>query len=57
MPAYGHAFDSLKIKHCKDCVEKFVGNNEDELKWLYATFLQKPMTELTDALKRKHEAV
>ena len=37
--------------HGKDCVEKFI-----ELKWLYATFLQQTMTELTDVLKKEHEA-
>ena len=40
----------------KDCVEEFVEYIEEEVKWLYATFPQQPMTELTDALKRKHKA-
>ena len=40
----------------KDCVEEFVEYIEEEVKWLYATFPQQPMTEFTDALKRKHKA-
>ena len=40
----------------KDCVEKFVEYIEEEVKWLYATFPQQPMTTLTSALKREHEA-
>ena len=41
----------------KDCVEKFVEYIKEEVKRLYATFPQKRMIELTDALKREHEAV
>ena len=41
----------------KDCVEKFVEYIEEEIKRLYITFPQQPMTEPTDALKREHEAV
>ena len=47
--AYGHVPNPLKMYRGKDCVEKFV-------KQLYATFLQQPMTKLTDVLKREHEA-
>ena len=39
----------------KECVEKFVEYIEDEVRLLYATFPQQPMTELTDLLKREHE--
>ena len=39
-----------------DCVEKFVEYIEEEVRPLYATFPQQPMTGLTDVLKRKHEA-
>ena len=47
--AYGIVPNPLKMYRGKDCVEKFV-------KQLYATFLQQPMTKLTDVLKREHEA-
>ena len=40
----------------KDCVEMFVKYIEEEVKQLYATFPQQPMTEPTNSLKRKHEA-
>ena len=40
----------------KDCVEKFVEYIEEEVRRLYATFPQQPMTGLTDVLKREHEA-
>lgn len=40
----------------KDCVEKFVEHVEDEVKRLYETFPQHPMTELTHVLKTEHEA-
>ena len=39
----------------KDCVEKFVENIEDEVKLLYASFPQQPMTELIDVTKKEHE--
>ena len=39
----------------KDCVEKFVEYIE-EVKQLYAPFPHQPMIELTDVLKREHEA-
>ena len=55
--AYGDVPDPLKIYRCKDCVEKFVEYIEEEVKWLYETFLQQPMIKLTDALKREHKAV
>ena len=40
----------------KDYVEKFVEYIEKEVKQLYVTFPRQPMTELTDVLKREHEA-
>ena len=40
----------------EDCVQKFVEYIEEEVKRFYETFPQKPMTKLTDVLKRKHEA-
>ena len=39
----------------KDCVEKFVEFMGKEVKRLYATFPQQPMTGLTDALKRERK--
>ena len=46
----------LKMYRGKDCVEKFVEYIDEEVKRLYAAFPQQPMTELTDVLKREHEA-
>ena len=40
----------------KDSVEKFVEHIEEEVRRLYPTFSQQPMIELTDVLKREHEA-
>ena len=37
-------------------MEKFVEYIEEEVKRLYATFPQQPMIELTNVLKREHEA-
>ena len=37
-------------------MEKFIEHIEDEVKRLYATFSQQPLTEFTDVLKREHEA-
>ena len=37
-------------------MKKFVEHIEEEVKRLYATFPQQPMTELTDVLKREQEA-
>ena len=37
-------------------MEKFVEYLEEEVRRLYATFPQQLMTELTDVLKREHEA-
>ena len=53
---YGDVPEPLKMYRGKDCVEKFIEYIEEEVKRLYATFPQKPMIELTDALKREHEA-
>ena len=36
--------------------KNFLEHIEDEVKRLHATFPQQPMTELTDMLKREHEA-
>ena len=57
MFACGNVLDPLKRYYCKDCVEKFVEHIKNEVKWLCVTFPQQPMAELTDALKREHEAV
>ena len=54
--AYGDIPDPLKMYSVKDCVEKLVEHNEYELKPLYKTLPQQPMTELTDVMKREHEA-
>ena len=54
--AYGDVPNLLKMYRGKDCVEKFVEYIEEEVKRLYATFPQQPMTKLTDVLKREHEA-
>ena len=40
----------------KDCVEKFVEYIQEEVKRLYATFPQSPVTEPTDVVTREHEA-
>ena len=53
---YGDLANPLKMYRGKNCVEKFVEYIKEEVNWLYATFPQKPMTELTDVLKREHEA-
>lgn len=47
---------SIEDVRGKDCVEKFVEHVEDEVKRLYETFPQHPMTELTHVLKTEHEA-
>ena len=52
----GDVPDPLKMYRSKDCVEKFVEYIEEEVKRLSEKFPQKPMVELTDALKREHEA-
>ena len=54
--AYGDVPNLLKMYRGKNCVEKFVEYIEEEVKRLYATFPQQPMTKLTDVLKREHEA-
>ena len=54
--SYGDVPDPLKMYQGKDCVEKFVEYIEEEAKWLYATFPQQPMIELSDVLKREYKA-
>ena len=54
--AYGDVPYPLKMYSGKDCVERFIEHIEDEVKRLYATFSQQPMTKLTGVLKREHEA-
>ena len=54
--AYGDVPDPLKMYRGNDCVEKFIEYIKEEVKRLYEKFPRKPMTELTDALKREHEA-
>ena len=53
--AYGDVPDPLKMYQGKDRVEKFVESIEEEVRRLYATFSQKPMTELTDALNTRRQ--
>ena len=54
--AYGDVPDPLKMYRDKDCVEKFIEYIKEEVKRLYEKFPQKAMIELTNALKREHEA-
>ena len=44
--AYGDAPDHLKMYRGKDRVQKFIEYIEEEVKRLYATFPQQPMTGL-----------
>ena len=53
---YGDAPNPLKMYRGKDCVEKFVEYIEEEVKRLYTTFPQQPMTRLTDESKREYKA-
>ena len=53
--AYGDVSDPLKMYQGKDYVEKFVEYIAEEVTQPYEKFLQKPMIERTDALKREHE--
>ena len=53
---YGDVPDPLKMYRGEECVEKFVEYIEEGVKRFYETFPQKPMTKLTDVLKREHEA-
>ena len=54
--AYKDVDNPLNMYRGKDCVEKFVEYIEEEVKQLYATFPQQPMTRLTDESKRQHKA-
>ena len=54
--AHGDVPNPLKMCRSKDCVETFVEYIEEEVKQLYATFPQQPMTRLTDESKREHKA-
>ena len=54
--AHGHVPNTLKMYRGRDCVEKFVEYIQEGVKWMYAIFSEKPMIELTDALKREHKA-
>ena len=54
--AYGDVPNPLKMYQGKGCVETFVEYIEEEVKRLYATFPQQPMTELTNVLKKEHKA-
>ena len=42
--------------HGKDCVENFIEHIEDEVKELYTTFPDPPMTEDTDVLEKEQQA-
>ena len=48
--------DPMRAYRCKNCTEKSVEHIANEIKRFYAVFLQRLMTELTDVLKREHEA-
>lgn len=48
--------DPMRAYRCKNCTEKSVEHIAIEIKRFYAVFLQRLMTELTDVLKREHEA-
>ncbi|XP_057310212.1 uncharacterized protein LOC130648190 [Hydractinia symbiolongicarpus] len=54
--AYGDVPDPLRLYSGKNCVEKLVDILEKEIRRLYSLYPQQPMTELTDVLKRGHEA-
>ena len=54
--AYGDVPDPMELYRGKDCVEQFVDHVENEVKRLYELYPQQPMTELTEVLKREHEA-
>ena len=54
--AHGHVPNTLKVYQGRDCVEKLVEYKQEEVKWMYAVFSEKPMIELTDALKTEHKA-
>ena len=49
--------EPLKVYRGKDCVERFIVYIEEEVKQLYETLPQEPVTNLTDVLKREYEAV
>ena len=55
MFVYGDIPDPLKMYNGKGYVEKSIEQNDDEVKWLYETFPQQPVTEHIDVLKREHE--
>ena len=54
--AYGDVPNPLKMYRGRDCVEKFMEYIKKEVKQLYETFPRKPIIELTNVLKREHEA-
>ena len=53
---YADVPDPFKMYRSKDCKEKSVEHIEDEIKRLYSTFPQQPMTEITNVLKIEIEA-
>ena len=52
---YGDVSDPSEMYQGKDSVEKFVEYIEEEVKRFYETFPRRPMTKLTDVLKREHD--
>lgn len=54
---YGDVSNSLRMYRGKDCVGRFIEHIKDEVKRQYVTFPQQPMTQITNVLKREHEAV
>ncbi|XP_057310047.1 uncharacterized protein LOC130648044 [Hydractinia symbiolongicarpus] len=53
--AYGDVLDPLKVYRGEDSVTRFVNHPENEVKRLYYTYPQQPMTKLTEVLKREHD--
>ena len=56
MFVFGDVFHPLKMNHDEDCVEKMVGHIEEDANRLHATFWHQSITELTNVLRREHEA-
>ena len=53
---YGDLSDLMKMHRVNNFIEKVVEHTEDEVARLHATLLQLLITELTDVMKREHEA-
>ncbi|XP_057310048.1 uncharacterized protein LOC130648045 [Hydractinia symbiolongicarpus] len=53
--AYGDVLDPSKVYKGEDSVTRFVNHPENEVKRLYYTYPQQPMTKLMEVLKREHD--